>query len=374
MAVSMSVRGTERSPHRHAGESFACEMRQCFVPDVIRVCRSGRWRRVDRRQKAGEWGKFVHGSGHLVYDIDDGRDAGPGVPTGIVPSEEDVANRLRALALAPGMNIAEVGTDTGWTAALLDHRLRGGKVVTVADSERLAQLAQERLHRYPRVHVIQKAALFPDSFHRLLSHRAVCRVPWEWVRAVRPGGRLVVPVLTSLGGPSTLLVLTVAEDGRRATGRFQTGPVPAVLWLRAQRPGEGEPVDSREVPRRSSTRRAETYLQQPCRLFCGLLRPDLAMTVERGTPSLDGAAADRLRLHDHQRSRAVVLLGPQYLYEWGPRDLGAGLAGALDQWHDAGEPTVGQLGLTVTEASHTLWVGTPAGPSWALPVSPTREG
>ncbi|MFC9131900.1 methyltransferase [Streptomyces sp. NPDC057099] len=359
--------------HRHAGDAFVCDRRQDFAPAVIRTHRGGRWRRVDRNKNAGDWAKFIHRAEAVVFDIDDGQEGGPGIVTGVMPAEQDVAARLAAFALTPGMAIAEIGTDSGWTAALLDHHLQGGAVVTAADTMRLAAGAQQRLARYPRVQVVselQAGAIGPArSFDGLLAHRAVRRVPWEWVTRVRPGGRLCLPVRTGLSGSSTLLALRVARDGLSASGRFHAGPAPQALWLRNQRPADAPFIESPASPRTSQAPDATRAALSPdARLFAGLLSPDLRMQVVRGTTEFEGEVADRLRVHDHRASRAVVFLcGPGTVHEWGPRALGAVMFDALAQWHAAGEPKVQQLGVTITETEHTLWLGTPDGSSWRLP-------
>ncbi|WP_411150128.1 methyltransferase [Streptomyces sp. A30] len=369
-----SLRPSGDGVHRHAGDVFSCDRRQDFVPTVIRTHRGGRWRRVDRRKNAGEWAKFVHRAEMLVFDVDDGQEGGPGIVTGVIPTVQDAAARLAALAPTPGMaTIAEIGADCGWTAALLAHHLQGGRVVTLADTDRLADVARQGLEHYPRVQVVSGAetgALGPvGSFDGLLSHRAVSRVPWGWVTRVRPGGRLCLPVRTGLGGASTLLTLRVAGDGLSASGRFLAGPAPQVLWLREQRPGEGTRIESQKSPRASAALGSTRVPLWPAaRLFAGLLHPDLRMHLVQGTEHFEGDVADRLRIHDHQASRAVIFLcDPGSVYEWGPRDLGTVLFDALAQWHAAGEPKLGQLGVTITETEHTLWLGAPDGPSWRLP-------
>ncbi|MHC3474890.1 protein-L-isoaspartate O-methyltransferase family protein [Streptomyces sp. 7R007] len=340
---------------------------------MIRTHRGGRWRRVDRTKNAGEWGKFVHRDEVLVFDVDDGQEGGPGVVTGTMPTVQDVAARLTAFAPAPGMAAVEIGTDCGWTAALLDHHLPGGRVVTRADTDRLADLARKHLEHYPRVQVVSAAqteALGPaGSFDGLLSHRAVRRVPWQWVTLVRPGGRLCLPVRTALGAPGTLLTLRVARDGRSAHGRFLAGPVVQALWLREQRPGAGTRVDAPQTPRASAAcGLTRVSLWPAARVFAGLLHPDLRMELVRGTAQFEGDVADRLRLHDHRASRAVIFLSdPGCVYEWGPRALGTVLRDALTQWHAAGEPVLEQMGMTITETEHTLWLGAPDGPCWRLP-------
>lgn len=365
---------------QHTGDAFACDRRQDFAPTVIRTHRGGRWRRVDRRKNAGEWGKFVHRDEMLVFDVDDGQEGGPGIVTGAIPTVQDAAARLAPLAPAPGMAIAEIGADCGWTAALLAHHLQGGRVVTLADTARLADVARQHLEHYPQVQVVSSAeigALGPaGSFDGLLSHRAVRRVPWDWVTLVRPDGQLCLPVRTGLGGSSTLLTLRVARDGLSASGRFLAGPAVQALWLREQRPGEGTRIESQKSPRASAARGATRAPLLPvARLFAGLLHPDLRMELVRGTAQFEGDVADRLRIHDHQASRAVIFLwDPGSVYEWGPRDLGTVLFDALAQWHAAGEPKLGQLGVTITETEHTLWLGAPDGPSWRLPELHTMTG
>ncbi|MEU6379528.1 methyltransferase [Streptomyces sp. NPDC046909] len=310
----------------------------------------------------------------VVFDVDDGQEGGPGLVTGALPSVPDAVARLAALAPAKAMTaVAEIGTDCGWTAALLAHHLQGGRVVTLADTDRLADIARQHLEHYPQVEVVSRAeggVLGPvGSFGGLLSHRAVQRVPWQWVTLVRPGGQLCLPVRTGLSGSSTLLTLQVARDGLSASGRFLTGPAVQALWLREQRPGVGTRVEPQKSPRTSAapgTTRAPLW--PAARLFSGLLQPDLQMELVRGAAQLEGDVADRLRIHDHQASRAVIFLwDPGSIYEWGPRDLGTVLFNALAQWHAAGEPKLGQLGMTVTKTEHTLWLGAPDGPSWQLP-------
>lgn len=324
-----------------------------------------------RRQTSG--GKISRYADAVVFDLDDGKEHGPGIITGVIPTEHEAAARLDALAPARRMSIAEIGTDTGWTAALLDHLLQGGHIVTAADTERLADVARQSLAHYPRVRVVcgpsADALGPPGSFDGLISHRAVARVPWEWVNRVRPGGRLCLPVLTGLGDASTLLALEVAQDGCSASGRFMPGPDQQTLWLREQRPGKRNRIDPQQNPRVSQAPSTTPLRLQPgMRVFAGLLQPGLHMELVRGTATLEGKAADRIRLHDHRASRALLFLnGDRAVNEWGPRDLGTDLLDAIAQWHAAGEPELQQLGLTITESEHTLWLGAPDGPSWPLP-------
>ncbi|WP_019547605.1 hypothetical protein [Streptomyces sulphureus] len=38
------------------------------------------------------------------------------------------------------------------------------------------------------------------------------------------------------------------------------------------------------------------------------------------------------------------------------------------RWHDVGAPSLGEFGMTATPFEQTVCIGSPAGPSWQLPV------
>ncbi|MER6142455.1 methyltransferase domain-containing protein [Streptomyces sparsogenes] len=128
---------------------------------------------------------------------------------------------LDSLLVEPGDRVLELGAGTGWNAALPAERAGPGRVVSVEVDAELAAAAAGRLKAAGAdvaVEVGDGAAGWPPGapYDRLISTYAVSTVPWAWVEQTRPGGRIVTP-----WGRMGHVALTVADDGRSATGWMQ---------------------------------------------------------------------------------------------------------------------------------------------------------
>ena len=109
-----------------------------------------------------------------------------------------VAFTAQALSVAPGDRVLEVGTGSGYAAAVLAEL--GATVVTVERDPSLASTARSRLDAlgYSRVKVIQADGSrgCPDRapFDAISVAAAAPSVPEPLVAQLQVGGRLVVPV------------------------------------------------------------------------------------------------------------------------------------------------------------------------------------
>lgn len=124
-----------------------------------------------------------------------------------------VAITLRALGLSGQEKVLEIGTGSGYQAALLSHLSR--EVHTIEIVPELAVLAKERLVSYPHVTVYEQdgAAGLPEAvpFDAIVVAAATPQVPEAWLSQLREGGRLVVPVGT---GPREILTrIQVTKNG-----------------------------------------------------------------------------------------------------------------------------------------------------------------
>ena len=148
-----------------------------------------------------------------------------------------VAEMLTALEAEPGMRVLEIGTGTGYNAALLAHRLGAGNVVSVELDPVVADQARQALAAagFSGVSVVTgdgAQGYGPHApYDRVISTVAVAEVPHAWVAQTRPGGLVLTP-WGSAYYPGGLLALTVRGDAT-ATGRI-VGPA-SFMWLRAQR-------------------------------------------------------------------------------------------------------------------------------------------
>jgi protein-L-isoaspartate(D-aspartate) O-methyltransferase len=140
-----------------------------------------------------------------------------------------VALMTELASIKPGQRVLEVGTGSGYQAAVLAEV--GGEVYTVEIIEPLALSAAERLKRlgYDKVHV--KAGDGYQGwkehapFDAILVTAAAEPVPPPLVEQLKPGGRLVMP----LGPPGETQMLIVIE--KDATGKTQTRNIAPVVFV-----------------------------------------------------------------------------------------------------------------------------------------------
>ena len=121
---------------------------------------------------------------------------GPGGPAMLEPKVE--ARLLQELRLTHGDRVLEIGTGSGFMAALMAHRAQ--EVTTVERDATLAARARENLQRagLSRVTVIEGDAareLPPGGpWDVILLSGSVAEVPKSLLQALKPGGRLLAIV------------------------------------------------------------------------------------------------------------------------------------------------------------------------------------
>lgn len=141
-----------------------------------------------------------------------------------------MAAMLEGLCIRPGMRVLEVGTGTGYNAALLEHLVGPeGEVVSVELDPAIADAAREALAAGDhRVTVVtgDGAAGAPGRgrFDRVVATASTAGVPPAWLEQVVEDGLVEVPL--RLNGGETQAVTTLRREGRRLvsqevlSGRF----------------------------------------------------------------------------------------------------------------------------------------------------------
>lgn len=115
-----------------------------------------------------------------------------------------VAVMTEQAGVRPGERVLEVGTGSGYQAALLAEL--GAEVYTIEIVEPLARQAEANLRRagHPRIHVRAGDGYsgWPEAapFDAILVTAAAPRVPEPLLDQLAPGGRLVIPVDVEDGG------------------------------------------------------------------------------------------------------------------------------------------------------------------------------
>lgn len=148
-----------------------------------------------------------------------------------------VAIMLGHLEAHPDHTVLEMGTGTGYNAALLAHRIGAQAVTTIEVDAELADRARRALigAGFGDVTVVTgdgaEGHVPGAPYDRVISTAAVQRVPYPWVAQTRPGGLIVTPWGTDYEN-GNLLVLDVDGEGV-ATGRIVD--TASFMWLRDHR-------------------------------------------------------------------------------------------------------------------------------------------
>ncbi|WP_432012927.1 methyltransferase domain-containing protein [Streptomyces cucumeris] len=133
-----------------------------------------------------------------------------------------MARMLEALEVADGNGVLEIGTGTGYNAALLAHRLGDDRVTTLDLEPELTETARGHLAAAgfrPAAVTGDGARGWPDRapYDRIIATCAVPSVPAVWLTQCRPGALLLMPLATGL------VTLRVADTGH-GEGRFLATP------------------------------------------------------------------------------------------------------------------------------------------------------
>lgn len=357
---------------RDWADAFRAVPRHLFVPDAVWTGLRPPLRPVVRQDDPNEWSELVHSDVALVTQVDDGA-VSPGqpgrYPTSSISQPSLVAMMLARTQLAPGHRVLEIGTGTGYNAALLAYRLGGAAVTSVEIDPALAAAARAALGKtgFGAVTVItgDGALGHPPGapYDRVLSTATCHLVPRAWIEQTRPGGRIVTPWASSYHN-GAVLCLDVTGDGA-ASGRF--GGTVSFMWLRDQRIPFGWLAAQPAVTYQQTATHAHPYrLNDVSASFViGLLVP--GCHYQLSTRNGDPYDAVMWLLDPATGSRASVTIAPQAtefpIGQHGPRHLWDEAQAAYDWWVSVGCPDYRRFGLTVTpDGGQHAWLDSPQHP------------
>jgi protein-L-isoaspartate(D-aspartate) O-methyltransferase len=170
---------------------------------------------------------------HRFVDAPDMRTAYRNTPLAIgagqtISQPYIVALMTELLDLAGGERVLEIGTGSGYQAAVL--AAAGADTYSIEIIDALARVAAERLRSTGyavRTRVGDGHGGWPEAapFDRIIVTAAARNVPPSLIAQLKPGGRMVIPV-GEPGGRQELLLITKSADGRT-----QTRPMLAVRFV-----------------------------------------------------------------------------------------------------------------------------------------------
>jgi protein-L-isoaspartate(D-aspartate) O-methyltransferase len=310
-------------------------------------------RAIDRDADPASWWDAVYSDMAVITQRDDGA-GDPGTPQGLATcslSAPGVAiSFLELLGPRPGQRILEIGTGTGWTAAILTAT--GASVTSIDIDPALLATARTNLHAAgytPRLVGDDGADGVPgEVFDRLHVTCGVSQIPYAWIAQLVPGGVAVLPWLPD--AQNGYQVRLVARDDGTAAGTFH-GPA-GYMMLRAQRTGPTlwHPHHTGDADTTTTTLDPRDIVAAGDAARLALTQvPGLVLTTR---PDDDGSLSIHLAEAGHpDRSWAACDSGPDGLHavtQYGPRRLWDETEHAFTTWTAAGRPGPDKFRLLIT--------------------------
>jgi len=270
---------------------------------------------------------------------------------------------LETLDVHDGHRVLEIGTGTGYNAALVAHRLGDSQVFSVDVDPDLVDVARRRLAAagfLPTLAAVDGAAGLPEHapYDRIIATCSVPAVPWAWAEQLAPDGAILVDLKIAHSAGN---LVHLQHTGDRLEGHFTS------RWaaFMAMRSGRTSAPAARADAAPGGTARTTDAPDEPWKTasvvwFLAQLRlPANTMVTYNLDPATRTPVATTLSTTDGSWAR--VELGGDTVTEAGDTLLWPYVEWAYQQWNDAGQPLWDRLGLTVTPEHHTVWLDHPDG-------------
>ncbi|MFD6187187.1 ATP-grasp peptide maturase system methyltransferase [Streptomyces goshikiensis] len=269
-----------------------------------------------------------------------------------------VVRMLEDLAVEDDHRVMEIGTGTGYSTALLCHRLGDDQVTTVEVDEEISGRAGTALgacgyapHRIVGDGLAGHAAGAP--YDRTVATCGIVDLPPSWIEQTRPGGI----ILATLGGwmySSELARLTVHEDGT-ASGRFLGGQISFMLARPQQPPPLGVLPDLDQGDEHPALLGADALNDWNTRFVAQLAAP----RAQRITLDRDGRT-EHVLIDVNAGSWAALTEtdGAWTVRQGGPDRIWDAIEDHVNRWREHGAPELDRFTVTATPNGHTItWPG-----------------
>ncbi|MER7844208.1 ATP-grasp peptide maturase system methyltransferase [Kitasatospora sp. NPDC096077] len=336
-------------------------------PGVFLPEDGGRWRPATASGTApAAWAEIAYSDeslttqldGHLTAD--QARGLVTGSPTSSSTTPVTVLDMIERLDVEDGHQVLEIGTGTGYSSALMCHRLGEDNVTTVEVDPDVAARADAALEAVGfSTWTITGDGLLGhprrSPYHRVIATCAVSRIPYTWIRQTNPGG-IVLATVGSWGYGTGLAKVVVNDDGT-AEGRIIDRSSFMQARSQAVAPIGGDLSARTAFP--ESTRPATvppTILSEWVPAFIAQLAAPDAQLV-RATAA-DGAQL--LYLFDPGRESFAEFIAEGEAWtvrQGGPVALWDVVERALLAWEDEGGPEITAVQLHIDKGTHTYWIG-----------------
>ncbi|MFJ9829366.1 ATP-grasp peptide maturase system methyltransferase [Streptomyces sp. NPDC101160] len=278
-----------------------------------------------------------------------------------------VVRMLEDLQVEDGHRVMEIGTGTGYSTALMCHRLGDDLVTTVevdAEVSGRAGAALGACGYAPHRIVGDGLGGHKDNapYDRVIATCGLVTLPTAWIEQTRPGGI----ILATLGGwmySSELARLSVHKDGS-ASGRFLGGQISFMLARPQQPPPLGVLPDLDHGEERETVLGADLIQDWDARFFAQLAAP----RAQRISLDRDGRT-EHVLIDVEVGSWAALTetSGRWTVRQGGPDRTWDDIEQTVTAWRDAGSPSISEVQFRVTADAHTYWVDEHPALRWEHP-------
>jgi protein-L-isoaspartate(D-aspartate) O-methyltransferase len=344
LVATLRKRGIIQS--ERVAQAFLEVPREAFVPSFYEQEKGPRWiRQTPDMYEENRWIEKIYQDKPLVLLSSEKNQA---ISSSSAPTV--MALMLEALQIEPGMRVLEIGTGSGYNAALSAFLVGNPNLVTTIELERnLAAQAERALHESIGDIMIQMgdgrlgvARYAP--YDRIISTASSPSLPRSWFDQLAPHGRLVMDLQGTLN-QSGFLIVQKSADGSTATGTFSE----QYLHFMPLRTEEQDISPFSSLLQNDVTQEitlampalSEILFDETFHWFLQWQHP--GMTLSRGTIKQGGPGDQRIiTLIDAQRETILQLTeiqnGQWFARQRGGRGLWLRIERAYTEWRLLGKP------------------------------------
>ncbi|ADJ48513.1 protein-L-isoaspartate(D-aspartate) O-methyltransferase [Amycolatopsis mediterranei S699] len=321
-----------------------------------------------------EWLRAVYQDEALLTDFDE-----QGILVSSCSAPAVVATMLEQSGATDGDSVLEIGTGTGWTAALLSHRLGSESVTSVDVNPAYVDRARDRLDALdlaPTLAIADGYLGYPERapYDRIIATASLRQVPPAWLTQVRPGGTILTDIRGAYAG--NLARLTVDVD-QSAHGQFLPTRANFMPLRSPDQPFLLQPELSRRAVRGAGetrmTRLAPTVLRERGRVFAFFAQLAMPGTESGHVKVTDGPVYFCLT-DPHTGAWARVEATPgnpaadRQVTQGGDRRLWDELEAAHELWLQLGQPRREDFTISVTPDAEQVVAHPKTDKRWSLPL------
>ncbi len=369
-AASLAAKGAIQSATWR--DIFRRVPRHPFVPVAYHLVQSDSGPIYEQVVSTDDWLRLVYSDEAVVVQVDQsGRQA---ISASTSPAL--MATMLEALAVADDSAVLEIGTGTGYNAALLCERLGSQRVSTIDIHYELVTVAAQRLKALgysPQLAAGDGRFGYAERapYDRILGTCSVRRIPDAWREQIAPTGGVVITNL-AIGSYSAGNVRLVVERDRSAHGRFLADDA---AFIRMEGDEETRPAMDvlldLWIGGAGNSRQGSVPSDLEDQLFGLWLNLHVPHLVRFSSPNADGSTA-MLGLVDYiDLSWARIMIhssGQCDVAQGGPQRLWDRVEEAHERWLAVGKPERDRYGMTISpDGHHYVWLDGPdAHDMWKL--------